>query len=147
MDISLRQTVGCISVKPPLTATSLQWPLFSVPKVAIVELFTKNFALLLWLVRSDANTHSISKANISFDPSSLLYFVDPQRRRKLLFEKLHVLAEQDNGLRSIITSLLLTPDDCQSGQQAKDVMQFLLDWLLGMNILEIKKNHIISRTF
>ena len=102
----------------------------------------------MWLVRSDANTHSISKANISFDPSSLLYFVDPQRRRKLLFEKLHVLAEQDNGLRSIITSLLLTPEyDCQSGQQAKDVMQFLLDWLLGMNILEIKKNHIISRTF
>ena len=88
------------------------------------------------------------KANNSFDPSSsLLYFVDPQRRRKLLFEKLHVLAEQDNGLRNIITSLLLTPDDCQSGQQAKDVMQFLLDWLLGMNILEIKKNHIISRTF
>ena len=40
IDISLRQTVDCISVKPPLTATSLQWPLFSVPKVAIVEMFT-----------------------------------------------------------------------------------------------------------
>ncbi|CAH3018690.1 unnamed protein product [Porites evermanni] len=55
---------------------------------------------------------------------------DPQRRRKLLFGKLHVLAEQGNGLRSIITSLLLTSDDCQSGQQANDVMQFLLEWLL-----------------
>ena len=42
-----------------------------------------------------------------------------------------MLAEQENGLRSIVISLLLTPDDSRSGQQACRVTQFILDWLIG----------------
>lgn len=49
-----------------------------------------------------------------------------------LCDKLKILAEQENGLKSIISSLLLTPDDCRSRQQAQNVTQFILDWLLGM---------------
>jgi len=45
-------------------------------------------------------------------------------------DKLKILAEQENGLKSIILSLLLTPDDCRSRQQAQNVTQFILDWLL-----------------
>lgn len=49
-----------------------------------------------------------------------------------LCDKLKILAEQENGLNSIISSLLLTPDDCQSRQQVQNVTQFILNWLLGM---------------
>ena len=43
-----------------------------------------------------------------------------------------MLAKQENGLKSIISSLSLTPDDCQSIQQAQNVTQFILDWILGI---------------
>ena len=52
--------------------------------------------------------------------------------RKVLCDKLTILAEQDSGLNSIVSSLLLTPDDFQSRQQIRNVTQFILDWLLGM---------------
>jgi len=59
-----------------------------------------------------------------------LTFGDTHSRRKVLFEKLQVLAEQTNGLRSIITSLLFTSDDCQSGERGSSVTQLILEWLL-----------------
>ncbi len=62
----------------------------------------------------------------------LIISTDHNNKRKLLCDKLNVLTVQDNGLNSIISSLLLTPDDCQSRQQAQNVTQFILDWLLGM---------------
>jgi len=52
-----------------------------------------------------------------------------------LSDRLKILAQQENGLNSIISSLLLTPDDCQSRQQAQNVTQFILDWLQGMRLL------------
>ena len=131
MDISLRQTVGCTTTATIFcTATAT---IFCPQGGHCGDVHLK-FCFAFVACKVYKITDGISKSNNSFDPSSLLYFVDPQRRRKLLFGKLQVLAEQDNGLGSIIMSLLLTPDDCQSGQQANDVMQFLLEWLLGMNI-------------
>ena len=63
---------------------------------------------------------------------TLFTALDPNSRKKQLFEKLRVLAEQENGMRSIVTTLLLNPDDCESEQQAYQVSQFILDWLTGM---------------
>ncbi|KAL9972541.1 hypothetical protein ACROYT_G018868 [Oculina patagonica] len=59
-----------------------------------------------------------------------LQYGDHNNKRNLLCDKLTVLTVQDNGLNSIISSLLLTPDDFQSRQQAQNVTQFILDWLL-----------------
>ena len=58
--------------------------------------------------------------------------VTAPKNKTELCDKLKILAEQENGLNSIISSLLLTPDDCQSRQQVQNVTQFILDWLLGM---------------
>lgn len=56
-------------------------------------------------------------------------FGDPCTHKVLLTEKLGVLAEQENGLRSILTALLCPHDDCQYEQQSNEVNQFILDWL------------------
>jgi len=58
--------------------------------------------------------------------------VTAPKNKTELDDKLKILAEQENGLNSIISSLLLTPDDCRSTQQAQNVTQFILNWLQGM---------------
>ena len=59
-------------------------------------------------------------------------FITAPKNKTELCDKLKILAEQENGLNSIISSLLLSPDDCQSRQQVQNVTQFILHWLLGM---------------
>lgn len=58
-----------------------------------------------------------------------LQYGAPKNKTELC-DKLKILAEQENGLNSIISSLLLSPDDCQSRQQVQNVTQFILHWLL-----------------
>lgn len=62
----------------------------------------------------------------------LIIMAVPKDKRQVLCDKLTILAEHDSGLNSIVSSLLLTPDDCQSREQIHNVTQFILDWLLGM---------------
>lgn len=58
-------------------------------------------------------------------------FVDVSKNKRVLCAKLTELAKQDNGLKSIIASLVLTPDDCQSTQDSETVTQLILEWVLG----------------
>ncbi|XP_022801073.1 uncharacterized protein LOC111338808 [Stylophora pistillata] len=78
-------------------------------------------------VSIDAAAHCLFKHvqhQLNFGPK------DSSKNRKLLCDKLTELAKQDNGLASIISSLVLTPDDCQSTQEAQTATQLILNWVL-----------------
>lgn len=58
-------------------------------------------------------------------------FVDVSKNKRVLCAKMTELAKQDNGLTSIIASLVLTPDDCQYTQDTETATQLILEWVLG----------------
>lgn len=84
---------------------------------------------------------SITSADISMNAAAHCLFKhvqhqlkfglkDVSKNKRVLCDKLTELAKQDNGLTSIIASLVLTPDDCQSTQDSKTVTQLILEWVL-----------------